>query len=226
MKIQLKKLFIEALTKFLLGIVSVALLIFLPAGTLKYWNGWLFMAILFIPMFVAGIVMYVKKPELLERRLKINEEQKEQKIITKLNGIMFVVGFIVAGLDYRFGWSVLAEWISVVASFIFVVAYLLYAEVLRENLYLSRVIEVADGQKVIDTGLYGFVRHPMYLITLFLFLAMPIVLGSLYSFLIFLVYPVIIVCRINNEEKLLEKELEGYKEYKEKVRYRLIPFLW
>ena len=226
MKIQFKKLFIEALTKFLLGIVSVALLIFLPAGTLKYWNGWLFMAILFIPMFVAGIVMYVKKPELLERRLKINEEQKEQKIITKLNGIMFVVGFIVAGLDYRFGWSVLAEWISVVASFIFIVAYLLYAEVLRENLYLSRVIEIAEGQKVIDTGLYSFVRHPMYFITLFLFLAMPIVLGSLYSFLIFLMHPLIIVCRINNEEKLLEKELEGYKEYKEKVRYRLIPFLW
>ena len=226
MNIQLKKLFIEAITKFLLGIVSVALLIFLPAGTLKCWNGWLFMAILFIPMFVAGIVMYVKKPELLERRLKINEEQKEQKIITKLNGIMFVVGFIVAGLDYRFGWSVLAEWISVVASFIFIVAYLLYAEVLRENLYLSRVIEVAEGQKVIDTGLYSFVRHPMYFITLFLFLAMPIVLGSLYSFLIFLMHPLIIVCRINNEEKLLEKELEGYKEYKEKVRYLLIPFLW
>ena len=226
MKIQLKKLFIEALTKFLLGIVSVALLIFLPAGTLKYWNGWLFMAILFIPMFVAGIVMYVKKPELLERRLKINEEQKEQKIITKLNGIMFVVGFIVAGLDYRFGWSVLAEWISVVASFIFIVAYLLYAEVLRENLYLSRVIEIAEGQKVIDTGLYSFVRHPMYFITLFLFLAMPIVLGSLYSFLIFLMHPLIIVCRINNEEKLLEKELEGYREYKETVKYRLIPFLW
>lgn len=226
MKIQFKKLFIEALTKFLLGIVSVALLIFLPAGTLKYWNGWLFMAILFIPMFVAGIVMYVKKPELLERRLKINEEQKEQKIITKLNGIMFVVGFIVAGLDYRFGWSVLAEWISVVASFIFIVAYLLYAEVLRENLYLSRVIEIAEGQKVIDTGLYSFVRHPMYFITLFLFLAMPIVLGSLYSFLIFLMHPLIIVCRINNEEKLLEKELEGYREYKETVKYRLIPFLW
>ena len=226
MKIQFKKLFIEALTKFLLGIVSVALLIFLPAGTLKYWNGWLFMAILFIPMFVAGIVMYVKKPELLERRLKINEEQKEQKIITKLNGIMFVVGFIVAGLDYRFGWSVLAEWVSVVASFIFIVAYLLYAEVLRENLYLSRVIEIAEGQKVIDTGLYSFVRHPMYFITLFLFLAMPIVLGSLYSFLIFLMHPLIIVCRINNEEKLLEKELEGYREYKETVKYRLIPFLW
>lgn len=226
MKIQFKKLFIEALTKFLLGIVSVALLIFLPAGTLKYWNGWLFMAILFIPMFVAGIVMYVKKPELLERRLKINEEQKEQKIITKLNGIMFVMGFIVAGLDYRFGWSVLAEWISVVASFIFIVAYLLYAEVLRENLYLSRVIEIAEGQKVIDTGLYSFVRHPMYFITLFLFLAMPIVLGSLYSFLIFLMHPLIIVCRINNEEKLLEKELEGYREYKETVKYRLIPFLW
>ena len=226
MKIQLKKLFIEALPKFLLGIVSVALLIFLPAGTLKYWNGWLFMAILFIPMFVAGIVMYVKKPELLERRLKINEEQKEQKIITKLNGIMFVVGFIVAGLDYRFRWSVLAEWVSVVASFIFIVAYLLYAEVLRENLYLSRVIEVAEGQKVIDTGLYSFVRHPMYFITLFLFLAMPIVLGSLYSFLIFLMHPLIIVCRINNEEKLLEKELEGYREYKETVKYRLIPFLW
>ena len=206
--------------------MSVALLIFLPAGTLKYWNGWLFMAILFIPMFVAGIVMYVKKPELLERRLKINEEQKEQKIITKLNGIMFVVGFIVAGLDYRFGWSVLAEWISVVASFIFIVAYLLYAEVLRENLYLSRVIEIAEGQKVIDTGLYSFVRHPMYFITLFLFLAMPIVLGSLYSFLIFLMHPLIIVCRINNEEKLLEKELEGYREYKETVKYRLIPFLW
>ena len=226
MNIKLKKLFIDAITKFVLGVFLTGVLIFLPAGTWKYRNGWLFMAILFIPMFVAGIVMYVKKPELLARRLKMNEKQNEQKMIIKLSGIMFVMGFVVAGLDYRFGWSALAEWVSVVASFIFIVAYLLYAEVLRENLYLFRTVEVDEGQSVIDTGFYGIVRHPMYLITLFLFLAMPIILGSLYSFVIFLTYPFIVVWRIKNEEILLESELEGYREYKENVKYRLIPFLW
>ena len=220
------KSFIQAITKFSLGVVLVCLLIFLPAGTFSFTNGWLFMGILFVPMFLAGIVMMFKNPELLKKRLNAKEEQKEQSLVVKLSGLMFLIGFIVAGLGFRFNWYTLPKSIVVCATVVFIAAYILYAEVLRENTYLSRTIEVQENQKVIDTGLYGIVRHPMYSATLLLFLSMPMVLGSIYSFLIFLVYPFIIAKRIKNEEELLEKELDGYREYKQKVKYRLIPFIW
>ena len=202
------------------------MLIFLPAGTLAFFNGWLLMAILFVPMLFAGIVMMFKNPDLLKKRLDAKEKQKEQGLVVKLSGLMFLVGFILAGLGFRFGWYVLPSWASIVASVFFILSYIAYAEVLRENTYLSRTIEVQDGQKVIDSGLYGIVRHPMYSATLILFLSMPLVLGSLYSFVVFLAYPFIIAKRIIHEEDFLEKELEGYKEYKQKVKYRLIPFVW
>ena len=221
-----KKLFVSAIVKFLLGVFLVGTLVFLPAGTLAFFNGWLFMAILFVPMFIAGIVMMVKNPSLLESRLDAKEKQQEQSLVVKLSGLMFFAGFIVAGLDYRFGWLQLPRGVVIVAAGMFVVAYALYAEVLRENTYLSRTIRVQENQRVIDTGLYGIVRHPMYSTTVLLFLSMPLVLGSLYSFLIFLVYPFLIAKRIKNEEALLEKELEGYSEYKKKVKYRMIPFVW
>ena len=220
------KLFIVAITKFLLGVVLVGALIFLPAGSLLFFNGWLFMGLLFIPMFLAGIVMMIKNPELLKKRLNAKEKQKEQSLVIKLSGIMFLAGFIVAGLGFRLRWYVLPKYAVIIASVIFLIAYVLYAEVLRENTYLSRTVEVQENQKVIDTGLYGIVRHPMYFATLLLFLSMPIVLGSVYSFVIFLAYPFIIGMRIKNEEELLEKELVGYREYKQKVKYRLIPFIW
>ena len=220
------KLFFGAVIKFLLGAVLVGLLIFLPAGTLLFFNGWLLMGILFIPMFFAGIVMMFKNPKLLEKRLDAKEKQSEQGLVVKLSGLMFLTGFIVAGLGVRFSWYCLPLWAVITAAVIFLIAYLLYAEVLRENTYLSRTVEVQEGQKVIDTGLYGIVRHPMYSATLLLFLAMPLVLGSVFSFVIFLSYPFIIVFRIRHEERLLEDELEGYKEYKQKVKYRLIPFIW
>lgn len=220
------KLFFEALIKFSLGTILVGLLIFLPAGTFSYFNGWLLMGILFIPMFCAGIVMMFKNPELLKTRLDAKEKQKEQSLVVKLSGLMFLAGFIVAGLGFRFNWFVLPKSISIGAAVVFLIAYVLYAEVLRENTYLSRTIEVQENQKVIDTGLYGIVRHPMYSVTLLLFLSMPIVLGSVYSFFIFLVYPFIIAKRIKHEEEFLEKELLGYTEYKQKVKYRLIPFIW
>ena len=220
------KLFIQAITKFLFGFVLIGLLIFLPAGTLSFFNGWLFMGILFVPMFLAGIVMMFKNPDLLKSRLDAKEKQREQSTVIKLSGLMFLAGFIVAGLDFRFGWLTLPKGVVIVAAIVFLVAYILYAEVLRENTYLSRTIEVQENQKVIDTGLYGIVRHPMYSVTLLLFLSMPLVLGSIYSFLIFLSYPFIIAKRIKGEEEFLEKELDGYREYKQKVRYRLIPFIW
>lgn len=220
------KLFFSAIIKFLLGVALVGVLIFLPAGTLAFFNGWLLMAILFVPMFFAGIVMMFKNPDLLKKRLDAKEKQKEQGLVVKLSGLMFLVGFILAGLGFRFGWYVLPRWVSIVASVFFILSYIVYAEVLRENTYLSRTIEVQDGQKVIDSGLYGIVRHPMYSATLILFLSMPLVLGSLYSFVIFLAYPFIIAKRIIHEEEFLEKELEGYNEYKQKVKYRLIPFVW
>ena len=220
------KLFIQAIIKFLFGFVLIGLLIFLPAGTLSFFNGWLFMGILFVPMFIAGIVMMFKNPDLLKSRLDAKEKQREQSIVVKLSGLMFMSGFIVAGLDFRFGWLTLPKGVVIVAAIVFLVAYILYAEVLRENTYLSRTIEVQENQKVIDTGLYGIVRHPMYSVTLLLFLSMPLVLGSIYSFLIFLSYPFIIAKRIKGEEEFLEKELDGYREYKQKVRYRLIPFIW
>ena len=220
------KLFFEAITKFLLGIILVGLLIFLPAGTFSYFNGWLFMGILFIPMFIAGIVMMFKNPELLKKRLDSKEKESEQGLVLKLSGLMFLLGFIIAGFGVRFNWYTVPETVSIFASVVFLLAYALYAEVLRENTYLSRTIKVEDNQKVIDTGLYSIVRHPMYSVTLLLFLAIPIILGSIYSFIIFLAYPFIIAKRIKNEEHLLEKELQGYKEYKQKVKYRLIPFIW
>ena len=221
-----KKLFIEAITKFVLGVVLVGLLIFLPAGTISFFNGWLLMGILFVPMFLAGIVMMLKNPNLLKSRLNAKEKQQEQSLVVKLSGLMFLVGFVVAGLGVRFGWYILPKSVVVAAAVAFLIAYLLYAEVLRENTYLSRTIEVQENQKVIDTGLYGIVRHPMYSVTLLLFLSMPVILGSIYSFVIFLAYPLIIVKRIKNEEEFLEKELEGYREYKQKVKYRLVPFVW
>lgn len=220
------KLFSQAIAKFLLGVVLVGLLLFLPAGSFLYFNAWLFMGILFIPMFFAGIVMMFKNPELLKSRLNAKEKQKEQDVVVKLSGLMFLAGFIVAGLGFRFDWYTLPKYVVIIAAVVFLIAYILYAEVLRENTYLSRTIEVQENQKVVDTGLYGIVRHPMYGVTLFLFLSMPIVLGSFYSFVIFLAYPIIIANRIKYEEQFLEKELSGYCEYKKKVKYRLIPFIW
>lgn len=220
------KLFIGAITKFLLGIVLVSLLIFLPAGTFSFFNGWIFLGILFLPMFIAGIIMMFKNPQLLQKRLNAKEKQKEQNLVVKLSGLMFVAGFIVAGLGFRFSWYTLPRKAVIIASVVFLLSYILYAEVLRENTYLSRTVEVQENQKVIDTGLYSIVRHPMYSATLLLFLSMPIVLGSIYSFLIFLAYPFIIAKRIKYEEEILEKELTGYREYKQKVKYRLIPFVW
>ena len=204
----------------------VGVLIFLPAGTMDFFNGWLLMAILFVPMFLAGIVMLLINPELLKSRLNAKEKSREQSLVVKLSGLMFLAGFIVAGLGVRLNWFILPKGIAIGGAVVFVLAYILYGEVLRENTYLSRTIEVKENQKVIDTGLYGIVRHPMYSATLLLFLSMPIVLGSVYSFLIFLAYPFIIAKRIKHEEAFLEKELEGYSEYKKKVRYRLIPLIW
>ncbi len=220
------KLFFSAITKFLLGIALVGLLLFLPAGTFAFFNGWLLMGILFIPMFFAGIVMMFKNPELLKSRLNAKEESREQSLVVRLSGLMFLVGFILAGLGIRFRWYVLPTGVAIGGAVIFLIAYILYAEVLRENTYLSRTIKVQANQKVIDTGLYGIVRHPMYSVTLLLFLSMPIVLGSIYSFLIFLAYPFIIAKRIKHEEEFLEEELDGYLEYKQKVKCRLIPFVW
>ena len=221
-----KKLFFQAIAKFLLGVILVGVFVFLPAGTLQYFQGWLFMGILFVPMFLAGIVMMFKNPDLLKKRLKAKEKEAEQDKVVKLSGLMFLTGFIIAGLNYRFEWYVLPRSVSIIAGIVFLIAYALYAEVLRENTFLSRTIEVQENQTVVDTGLYGIVRHPMYAVTLLLFLSMPLVLGSLISFVVFLVYPLLIAKRIKNEEALLEKELAGYKEYKTKVKYRMIPFIW
>lgn len=220
------KLFFQAITKFLLGVILVGLLIFLPAGSFSYFNGWLLMGILFIPITIAGIVMMAKNPQLLEKRLNGKETEKDQSLVVKLSGLMFLAGFIVSGLGYRFSWYTLPKVVSIGASAVFLLAYILYAEVMRENTYLSRTIQVQENQTVIDTGLYGIVRHPMYSATLLLFLSIPLVLGSIFSFIIFLAYPFIIAKRIKGEEALLEKELDGYREYKKKVKYRLIPLIW
>ena len=220
------KLFISALTKYFLGLVLIFLLLFIPAGSLEYWNGWLFMGLLFIPMFIAGIILMIKNPNLLKSRLDAKEKEQEQKTVVLLSGIMFLSGFIIAGLNYQFTWIILPDIVVFISSVVFLISYILYAEVLRENAFLSRTIEVQENQKTIDTGLYGIVRHPMYLVTLFLFLTIPLILNSIISFIIFLIYPLIIIKRIKNEEKFLEKELIGYKEYKKKVKYRLIPFIW
>ncbi len=221
-----KKLFFRAIFKFACGLLIVALLLFVPAGTIHYRNGWYFIAILFVPMFIAGIVMMVRSPELLEKRLNAKEKEDEQKTVIALSGIMFLAAFIVAGLNYRFGWVTMPDWAVCIAIVVFLAAYLMYAEVLRENAYLSRTIEVQENQKVIDTGMYGVVRHPMYSSTLILFLSMGLVLGSPISFVILLCYIPIIAKRIRNEEEVLAEGLEGYEVYREKVRYKLIPFIW
>ncbi len=220
------KLFFQATIKFILGVVVMGLLLFIPANTIYYWNAWLFMGLLFIPMFIAGIVLMIKNPELLRKRLNAKETENEQKKVIAFSGLMFVFGFIIAGLNYKYNWIVIPNIVVIISSILFILAYILYAEVLRENTYLSRTIEVQDNQKVIDTGLYGIVRHPMYAITILLFLTMPLILGSIVSFVIFLVYPIIISKRIKNEEKVLEKELIGYADYKKKVKYKVIPFIW
>ena len=220
------KLFCSAIIKFILGVVLVGLLVFLPAWDLHYVNGWIFMGALFIPMFIVGIIMMFVNPKLLEKRLSAIEKISKQSTLIKLSGLMFIAGFVVAGLDYRFKWVELPPYVTYIGLGIFLLSYIMYGEVLRENTYLSRTIEVQEGQKVVSTGLYGIVRHPMYSITIILFLTMPLMLGSLVSFIVFLSYPFIITKRIINEEKVLEEELKGYKEYKEKVRYRLIPFIW
>ena len=220
------KLFIEALTKFLLGFLLVGALIFWPAGSLSFWQGWLLMGVLFVPMFIAGLVMIAKNPGLLRERLDAKEKEKEQKSVVGLSGLLFIASFILAGLNWRFQWLLLPDWAVYAAAAVFVICYLLYAEVLRENTYLSRTIKVQENQKVIDTGLYGIVRHPMYFATILLFLAMPLVLGSPISFVIMLLYLPLIAKRIRNEEAVLEQGLEGYKEYKQRVRYRMLPFIW
>ena len=220
------KLFVKAITKFLSGLILVGLLLFLPAGTFAYPQGWLLMGILFVPMFIAGLIMMKKSPELLRKRLNVKEEQAEQKTVILLSGLMFLASFIIAGLNFRFGWIRLPLWVSYAAALLFLAGYVLYAEVLRENVWLSRTVEVQENQKVIDTGLYGIVRHPMYMSTLILFLAMPLVLGSVISFVIMLLYIPIIAKRIRNEEQVLENGLEGYAEYRKRVRYKVLPFVW
>ena len=221
-----KKLFIQAIIKYILGVVSIGALLFIPACSFEYWNGWLFMGLLFIPMFIAGIILMIKNPELLRKRLNAKEKENEQKEVILFSGLMFLSGFIIAGLNYKYNWIEVPNIIVIISSILFIIAYILYAEVLRENTYLSRTIEVQENQKVVDTGMYGIVRHPMYAVTILLFLTMPLILGSIISFIIFLIYPFIIGKRIKNEEEVLEKDLKGYTEYKKKVKYKLIPFIW
>ena len=220
------KLLMNGLVKYTCGLLLVGLLLFLPAGTLAYPCGWLFVGLLFVPMLIAGFVMLFKAPDLLKKRLDVKEKQAAQKGVLALSGLMFIAGFAVAGLDFRFGWSYMPLPVTVIAAVLFLLAYALYAEVLRENAYLSRTVKVEQGQTVVDTGLYGIVRHPMYMATLLLFLSMPVVLGSWYALIPFAFYPVIIIARLKDEEDLLTRELPGYAAYKQKVKYRLIPFIW
>ncbi|MBQ3264920.1 MAG: isoprenylcysteine carboxylmethyltransferase family protein [Ruminococcus sp.] len=220
------KLFLQAIGKFLAGLVLVGLLLFLPAGTFAFPHAWLFIGILFVPMFIAGLVMMARNPELLKKRLNAKEDEQEQKAVVALSGVMFLSAFIVAGLNFRFSWIVLPMWAAYIGAGVFLAGYVMYAEVLRENTYLSRTIEVQENQKVIDTGLYGVVRHPMYSATLIMFLSMGVVLGSPISFAITLLYIPIIAKRMKNEEKVLEDGLDGYREYRKKVKYRVIPFIW
>ncbi len=220
------KLLFSALTKFLCGLILVGVLLFLPAGTLRYTGGWLFIVLLFIPMIFLGAVLLIKAPELLQKRLGAKEKENTQKGVVALSGLLFLAGFIVAGLDHRFGWSHVPMWLVIASSAILLISYALYAEVMRENAYLSRTIEVQEGQKVVSSGLYGIVRHPMYAVTIWLFLSIPLVLGSFWSLLCFASYPIVIVARILNEEKVLTEGLDGYADYKKKVKYRLLPFVW
>ncbi len=221
-----KKLIFQALVKFFSGVILTFILLFVPAWTFKFWQAWLFAGILFIPMLGAGLILLKKNPELLKKRLSAKEEQNEQKLVVLFSGIMFLAVFIIAGLNFRFGWIILPAWVSYAAAAVFLFGYVLYAEVLKENTYLSRTVEVQENQKVIDSGLYGVVRHPMYMSTLILFLSMPLVLGSIISFAVSLIYIPIIAKRIRNEEKVLEQGLAGYSEYKQKVKYKVIPFIW
>lgn len=220
------KLIISALTKYLSGFVLVGSMLFLPAGTLAYPKGWLFLALLFVPMFLLGIILLIKAPELLKKRLQSKETENDQKTVIALSLFMFMGGFVVAGLDFRFSWSEVPFWVSAASAVLLLLSYGLYGEVMRENAYLSRTVEVQEGQKVIDTGLYGIVRHPMYAVTTLLFLSIPLVLGSWYAFLIFLTYPLLLIKRIKNEEKVLEQGLSGYSDYKKKVKYRMFPLIW
>ena len=220
------KLIVQGLAKYLLGLGFVALLLFIPAGTIWYWNGWLFIGLLFIPMFILGVVLLIKAPDLLEKRLNDKEKEDDQRKVVVLSLLMFLAGFILSAVDFRFGWSNVPLVVVIVAAVILLISYGLYAEVMRENQYLSRTVEVFEGQRVVDTGMYGIVRHPMYMTTVLLFLSIPLVLGSWIGFIIFLVYPFLLVKRIKNEEKVLEEGLEGYTEYKSKVKYRMIPFIW
>ena len=220
------RLLMTAVTKFLAGIALVGLLLFFPAGSLRYWNAWLFIGVLFVPMFFVGSVLLLKSPELLEKRLKSKETERAQKWVIGFSALLFVAGFVVAGLNFRYAWLRLPDWVSIAAAVVFFLTYGLYAEVTRENAYLSRTVEVQKAQTVVDTGLYGLVRHPLYLVTILMFLSIPLILGSLYAFLVFLPYPLLLVKRIKNEESLLLRELEGYAEYTKKVRYRLVPYLW
>ena len=220
------KLLFNALSKYVAGLILVGLLLFLPAGSFAYLNGWLFIALLFLPMLFLGIFLFLKAPALLEKRLSAKEKEKPQKGVVAVSGLLFLLGFIVAGLDHRFGWSHIPLWGVVAASMVLLLSYAMYCEVMRENAYLSRTVEVQKGQKVVDTGLYGIVRHPMYAATVFLFLSVPVVLGSLWALLCFLPYVAVIAVRIDNEEKVLEAGLEGYSDYKKRVKYRVIPFVW
>ena len=220
------KLLFSALSKFLVGLAFVGVLLFLPAGGFDYMNGWLFIGLLFLPMLILGVVLFIKAPKLLEKRLDAKEKERAQKGVVAVSGLLFLGGFVVAGLDYRFGWSNVPMWGVITAAAILLISYGLYAEVMRENAYLSRTIEVQEGQRVVDTGLYGIVRHPMYAATIWLFLSIPVVLGSLWALLCFLPYIPVIIVRIINEEKVLEKGLEGYSDYKKRVKYRLIPFIF
>ena len=221
-----KKLIFQASAKFFSGLLLTFVLLFVPAWTFKFWQAWLFAGLLFIPMLGAGLILLKKNPELLKKRLSAKEEQNEQKLVVLFSGIMFLAVFIIAGLNFRFGWIILPSWVSYAAAAVFLLGYVLYAEVLKENTYLSRTVEVQKNQKVIDSGLYGIVRHPMYMSTLLLFLSMPLVLGSVISFAVSLIYIPIIAKRIRNEEKILEQGLDGYSEYKQKVKYKVIPFIW
>ena len=220
------KLLISALLKYIMGLLLVMALLFIPAGSFSFINAWLFIGLLFIPMLILGIILFLKSPDLLKKRLNAKEKENTQKGVVAISGLLFFVGFIVAAFDYRFKWSNVPLWATVLASLILLVSYVLYAEVMRENVYLSRTVEVQENQTVIDSGLYGIVRHPMYAVTIWLFLSIPIILGSLWSFVCFLPYIIVVVIRIKDEEKILEKELNGYIEYKQKVKYKLIPLVW
>ena len=221
-----KKLIFSALSKLIVGLSMVALLLFLPAGTWEYWHAWLLVALLFIPMLCMGITLLIFSPELLSKRLNNKEKEQTQKHVVALSGLMFVGGFVVCGLDYRFAWSEVPLWVVITSSVLFLIGYILYAEVLRENAYLSRTIEVQDNQKLIDTGLYRIVRHPMYTATLLMFLTMPLILGSWWGLLVFAIYPALIIKRIHNEEQVLAVGLNGYHDYQQRVRWRLIPYVW